>query len=99
MGVVFSDSLETSLVLYTKGFSIHDIHARLEIFVSKKTLYRLLKKYRSESTIPTCIGLQIYEGQIIKTALVGWLAAVLLRALSTRLFPKPFLGRGERKLV
>ena len=50
--MVFSHSLETRrkyLVLYTKGFSIHDIHARLEeeeIFVSKKTLYCILKKYR-----------------------------------------------------
>ena len=47
------ESRRKCLVLYTNGFSIRDIHARLEeegIFVSKKTLYRLLKKYREHHT-------------------------------------------------
>ena len=61
------------LVLYTKGFSIHDIHARLgeeEISISKKTLYSLLKKHHAYT-----VGLQIYEGQIVKECLLwtGWL--------------------------
>ena len=64
------------LVLYTKGFSIRDIHARLEeeeISISKKTLYRLLKKYREHHAYT--VGLQIYEGQIVKECLLwtDWL--------------------------
>ena len=60
----------------------------------------------SESTIPTCISLQIYKGWIVKHYLLwtGWMvsssfASSRNHALSTRLFPKPLLGHGECKRV
>ena len=65
--------------LEESGFSIHDIHARLEeeeILVSKKTLYRLLKKYREHHTYT--VGLQIYEGQILRECLPDWLVGWLV---------------------
>ena len=70
--------------------------------------YRLLpgNTVQLENTIH--IGLQIYEGRIVKSdsayrRLVGWLvssssAPSRNHALSARLFP-PLLGRGERKRV
>ena len=60
-----------SLLSLTKGFSICDIHTRLEeeeIFVSKKTLHCLLKKYVQRT--PT-IGLQIYEGKRAVTLMMA----------------------------
>ena len=71
---------------YTKGFSIRDIpHATLEeeeIFVSKKTWYRLLRKYctawEDRTYRPTGLRRAYRKTALTVDWLVGWLAAVLL---------------------
>ena len=66
---------------YTKGFSIRDIpHATLEeeeIFVSKKTWYRLLRKTVQHTYRPTDLQ-RAYRNNSAYRRLVSWLAAVLL---------------------
>ena len=96
---------------YTKGFSIRDIpHATLEeeeIFVSKKTWYRLLRKYctawEDHTYRPTGLRRAYRKTALTVDWLVGWLvsssfASSRNHALNALLFP-PLLGRGERKRV
>ena len=71
------------------------------MFISKKTLYLLPWILEHE------IGLQIYEGQIVKQHLpwTGWLASNSFassrnqHSTVSKFIPKPLLKHGERKRI